>query len=92
MALQWVGRLAVGLWPRRPEFAPGSVHVGCVVDNVALWQVSVRFIRFPLSISTHRGSPYSYIIWGMNNRPVGGCSSDTLSHPTDMNDNNINNN
>jgi hypothetical protein len=27
------------------------------------------------------------IIWGMNNRPVGGCSSETQSHPIDMNNN-----
>jgi hypothetical protein len=28
--------------------------------------------------------PCSYIIWGMSNRPVGGCSSKTWSHPIDM--------
>jgi hypothetical protein len=32
-----------------------------------------------LSISFHCGSPLSYIIWGMNNRPVKGRSSE--SHP-----------
>jgi hypothetical protein len=30
------------------------------------------------------GGPYSYIIWGMNNRPIGGHSSETKSHPNDM--------
>jgi hypothetical protein len=29
-----------------------------------------------------------YIICGMNNRPVGGCSSETQSHHIDMNTNN----
>jgi hypothetical protein len=37
----------------------------------------LRVIRFPLSISFHRCCPYVYITWGMNNRPVGGRSSET---------------
>jgi hypothetical protein len=28
---------------------------------------------------------YSHITWGMNNRPVGGRSSEIQSHPIDMN-------
>jgi hypothetical protein len=32
--------------PRRPGFDPGSVHVGFVVDNVALGQVFPRVLRF----------------------------------------------
>jgi hypothetical protein len=31
---------------------------------------------------------YSYIIWGINNRLVGDCSSETESHPIDMNNTN----
>jgi hypothetical protein len=38
---------------------------------------------FP-SISFHHGSPLSYIIWGMNNRPIRGCSSETKSHPINI--------
>jgi hypothetical protein len=38
-----------------------------------------EFFGFPLSISFHRGSPYSCIIWGMNKRPVDDRSSDTVS-------------
>jgi hypothetical protein len=38
----WLRRLVAGLSPRRPEFDPGSVHVGFVVDTVALGQV-LRF-------------------------------------------------
>jgi hypothetical protein len=33
-------------------------------------------------------APYSYIIWGINNRLVGDCSSETESHPIDMNNTN----
>jgi hypothetical protein len=39
---------------------------------------------FP-SISFHHSTSYSCNIWGINNTPAGGCSSETLSHPTDMN-------
>jgi hypothetical protein len=63
------------LSPRRPR----SVHAGFVVEQVALGQ------GFSLSTTFHNGSPYSYIIWGMNNRPTGGCSSETPSHPIDNN-------
>jgi hypothetical protein len=59
--MNWVGvtlnyrlrRLAAGLPPRRPAFDPGSVHVGFVVDKVALGQVLPEFFGFPLSISFH---------------------------------------
>jgi hypothetical protein len=37
-----------------------------------------------LSISFHRGSPYSCIVQGMKNRTAGGRSSETLPHPIDM--------
>jgi hypothetical protein len=43
---------AVSLPPRRPGFDPGSVHVGFVVDKVALGQVVPRVLRF---------SPVSFI-------------------------------
>jgi hypothetical protein len=36
-------------------------------------------------VSFHHDSPYSYITWGMNNRPVGGHSSKTWSPPIDIN-------
>jgi hypothetical protein len=39
MAVPWLRRLAAGLPPRRPGFDPGSVHVGFVVDKLALGQV-----------------------------------------------------
>jgi hypothetical protein len=44
-------RLVAGLSPRRAEFAPGSIHVGFVVDRVALGQDFLRVLRFsPVSI------------------------------------------
>jgi hypothetical protein len=39
--------LAAELSSRRPGFAPGLVHVGFIVDKLALGQVSVRVLRFP---------------------------------------------
>jgi hypothetical protein len=33
-AVPWLKRLVAGLSPRRPGFAPGSIHVGFVVDKV----------------------------------------------------------
>jgi hypothetical protein len=39
-------RLIAGLQTRRPGFYPGLVHVGFVVDKVALGQVFPRVLRF----------------------------------------------
>jgi hypothetical protein len=47
----WIRRLAAGLPPWMPEFDPGSVHVGFVVDKVALVQVAPEYFRLPLSFS-----------------------------------------
>jgi hypothetical protein len=47
----WLRRLVAGLAPRRPGFKPGSVHVGFMVDKVALGQVSLRVLLFsPVSV------------------------------------------
>jgi hypothetical protein len=58
-AVPWLRRLVAGLSPRRPGLASGSVHVEFVVDKVALGHVFLRVLQFSLSISFHRGSPYS---------------------------------
>jgi hypothetical protein len=51
MAVPWLRWLVTGLSPRRPGFAPGSIHVGFAVDKVALGHVSLRVLRFsPVSI------------------------------------------
>jgi hypothetical protein len=73
----WLRQLVAGLSPRRPGFAPGSIHVGFVAYDVALGQVfSFEFFSFLQSLSFDRVSPYTCIVWGMNNRPVGGRSSE----------------
>jgi hypothetical protein len=59
--------------------------VGFVVDWDRFFS---EYFGFTLSISFHRGSPYLYIIWEMNNRPVGGLSSEIQYHPIDMSNNN----
>jgi hypothetical protein len=46
MAVPWLRWLVAGFSPRRPELAPSSVHVGFVVNKVALRQVFLRVIRF----------------------------------------------
>jgi hypothetical protein len=38
-----------------------------------------RIRSFPPLISLHHGSSYSYITWGMNNRPISGLSTDVVS-------------
>jgi hypothetical protein len=71
------------LSPRKPTFALGSVHVVFVVGKVPPGEIFLRVLRFSLSLSFHLVSTYSYIL-EINNRPVGGRSSETLSHPIDM--------
>jgi hypothetical protein len=45
-AIPWLRRLVSGLPLRRPGFDPGSVHVGFVVDKVALGQVFPRALQY----------------------------------------------
>jgi hypothetical protein len=46
--------LVVGFPPRRPGFEPESVHVGFVVDKVALGQVFSEYLGFPCPSSFHQ--------------------------------------
>jgi hypothetical protein len=46
MAVTWLRQLVASLSPQRPRFIPGSVHVGFVVDKVALGEVFLRVLRF----------------------------------------------
>jgi hypothetical protein len=46
-----------------------------------VWWMNEEFLP---SISFHYGFPYSYITWGMNNKPIGGPSSETYSHHIDI--------
>jgi hypothetical protein len=52
----WLRRLVAGLPPPRSEFDPGSVHVGFVVDKVALGQDVLEYFGFSLSVSFHQCS------------------------------------
>jgi hypothetical protein len=53
--------------PRRPGFAPRSVHVEFVVNKVALQQVFLDVLRFfPINIIPLLLCIHSYIIWGMD--------------------------
>jgi hypothetical protein len=76
---------AVSFSQQRPGFAPGSVHLGFMVEKEALGKVFLRVLRFHLSVLFLHGSPCSRIIWGMKNKPVGGRSSEISSHPMDVN-------
>jgi hypothetical protein len=49
-------QLAARLLRRRPVFDPGSVHVGFVVDKVALGQGFPEYFDLPQSISFRRCS------------------------------------
>jgi hypothetical protein len=48
-AVPWLRQSVAGFSPRRPGFDPGSVHVGFVVDKVALGQIfPPEYFGFPL--------------------------------------------
>jgi hypothetical protein len=79
-------RLVAGLSPRRPAFATRSVHVGFVVDKVALGQVFLRVLVFPYQYHSTVAF-HTCITWGMNNSLVSGRSSETQSQSIDMNNN-----
>jgi hypothetical protein len=55
-AVPWLRRLVAGLSARRPGFNLGSVHLGFVVDKVALGQVFSKYFGFSLPISFRRCS------------------------------------
>ena len=74
MAVPWLRRLVARLSPQ----SPGFVHVGFVVDKVALEQVFPRVFVFPLSISFHRcyirrkkEKKLIIFIAGLHNKPQG---------------------
>jgi hypothetical protein len=58
------GRLVASLEPRRPGFTPRSVHLGFMVDIVALGQILPRVLRFsPVSVILLLLHIHSCIIW-----------------------------
>jgi hypothetical protein len=58
-AVPWLKRLVAGLSPQRPGFAPGSIHVGFVVEKVALGSSSVSPANIiPPLLHIHLSSPH----------------------------------
>jgi hypothetical protein len=53
--------LVAGLSMQRPR----PVHVGFVVDEMALGQVFLQVVQFSLSVSFHHFSPHSYMMWDL---------------------------
>jgi hypothetical protein len=77
-AVPWLRRLFTGLSPLRAGFDPGSVHVGFVVDKVALGQVFSRVLRvFPVSFippvlhDTEKRKKLIIFITGLQNKLQG---------------------
>jgi hypothetical protein len=56
-----IKRLDAGLLPQRPRFVPRSVHVGFVVDKVALGRFISEFFGFPPASHHSVIAPYSSI-------------------------------
>jgi hypothetical protein len=81
----WLRWLVAGLSPRRPGFDPGSVHVGFVVDKVALGQVFPRVLRFspvnfipPVLQYKEKRKKLIIFITGLHNKPQG-CGASVAS-------------
>jgi hypothetical protein len=87
-AMPWLRRLVAGLSPRRPGFDPGSVHVGFVVDKVAMVQVFFsRVLRFspvnfiptvPLYTEKRKKNKLMMFVTGLHNKPQG-CGASVAS-------------
>jgi hypothetical protein len=73
-------RLCHGLSPRRPWVSPCGICCG----QMALGQVSLR-LRFSPCFYHSTVALRTHIIWGMNNGPIGGRSSETWSRSIDIN-------
>jgi hypothetical protein len=94
MNINYEDRAMAQVVSRRPLSAEArvcawSVHVECMVDKVAMGNTFLHVLRLSLSISFHRFSPLSHIVCRMDNRAAGGRSSETQSHPIDMNNNTL---
>jgi hypothetical protein len=74
------------LSPRRPRFDPRSVHVGFMVDKVALGQVFLRVFRFSrvnfippvLHYKEKRKKKLIIFVTGFHNKPQG-CGASVAS-------------
>ena len=78
LAVPWLRRLVAGLLPRSPGFDAGSVHVGFVVNRVALGQVfhcQFHSTGAPLHVKTKK---LSIFITKLHNKPEG-CGASVAS-------------
>jgi hypothetical protein len=55
-AVPWLAQLVAGHGTVEDGSDPGSVRIRIVVDTVAMVQVSLPVLRFPLSVSFHQCS------------------------------------
>jgi hypothetical protein len=74
--MPWLGRVIAGLSMRKPGFDPGSVHVGFVVDKVALGLVFPRVLWFSLvnfipPVLHYVEKKLTIFITGLHNKPQG---------------------
>jgi hypothetical protein len=81
----WLRRLVAGLPAQRLRFDPGSVHVGFVVDKVALGQALPRVLRSspanftpPVLRVTRKNEKLIIFITGLHNKPQG-CGASVAS-------------
>jgi hypothetical protein len=61
-AVPWLRRLALGLSQHGPVFDPMSVQVIFVVDKMALGQVFLPVLRFPLSVRFRQCSVLIFVL------------------------------
>jgi hypothetical protein len=87
LAVPWLRRLVAGLPPRRPGFDPASIHVGFVVDKVALGHVFLPSTSVSPCQYYSTGAPLLgkgqkitiiFTITGLHNKPQG-CSASVAS-------------
>jgi hypothetical protein len=74
----------VSLPSRSPGSAPKSVHVGLVVDKVAVGQIFPPISSIPCHYRSTVAAHTDISSRGTNKRPNVCCSSETSSSPTDM--------
>jgi hypothetical protein len=71
--------------PPTPETRVCDRVCPCGISGKKNWhweRIFSKFFGFTLSLSFHRSRPYSYVTWGMNNRPQGDGSLQTHSRPS----------
>jgi hypothetical protein len=87
--MQYIGRATAQTVSRRRLTTESQVRDQANPCGICDGQsdFGIVFFGFLLSVSFHRVSQHLYITWRMNNRLVDGSSSQTQSHPIDMNNN-----